>query len=361
MVNETGTVSLAGAISGAGVVTQKGSGVTILGGASTYTGGTKISRGILEVTRSPALGSGGTITMTGGEFLATANVNLAQSFSFTGTTAIAVATGSTMTLNSASVGLGAGTTYIGDATHAGTVIWNISSSITTVANSHLEIRDGTLKMGTGLASSLTSLLAPLRVDAGATLDLGGNSAIIKFLTGTGVVTDSGAAATVSLEGATTFGGVFSGHVTEIDVFDTTTLTGNQTFTGKAVLENTIDLTLSGLFAETVQFNGAETLVLAVPSRFTGTIQGFQSGSTVDLKNITTGAAASLAYNATTGVLTVKDGTHTDTVKFGSGLVLGNFMAAADGSGGTDIDWQTPPAGPRGRPGSPDRGQGAGEQ
>lgn len=345
VVNETGTVSLAGAISGTGVVSQNGAGVTILSGASTYSGGTNISRGMLESTRSSALGTGGAITMTGGELLATANQIQAHDFSLSGASTIAVATGSTLILNSISVSLNTGTTYFGDATHAGTIIWNISTSLSTTVTGHLEVRDGTLKVGTGLAVDLTSLSSPLRIDTGGTFDIAGHSTGIRSLTGAGVLTNSGAATALFLEGSTTYGGVISGHFTEINIDAAVTLTGNETFTGKAVISGSQSLTLSGLFGEDVQFSGTGTLALAIPSRFTGTVQSFQSGSTVDLENITTGASATLAYDTGTGVLTVKDGTHTDTIKFGAGLVLGNFVAAADGSGGTDINWQTPPPAP----------------
>jgi hypothetical protein len=120
------------------------------------------------------------------------------------------------------------------------------------------------------------------------------------------------------------------------------LSGNETFTGTAVIEDGA-VTLSGLFAESVEFNGGGTLILTTPSRFTGKIQDFQSGSTVDLRNVTKGAGATLSYDAATGVLTVSDGTHSDKLTFSGSYVSGNFAVSSDGSGGTDVNWQTPPA------------------
>ncbi len=326
-------------------MTQKGVGVTILSGNSSYSGGTNIARGELQSAKSAALGTGGTITMTGGELLATAAQALAHDFNLSGVSTIAVSTGSTLILNSSSVNLQAGTTYIGDATHAGTIVWNVSTVVSTDVTANLQVRDGTLKIGTGLATALIGDDASVRIDTGGTLDLVGHGSAIANLTGAGILTDSGAAATIFLDGPTNYAGVITGHIVEVDIEGVATLGGHETFTGKAVIENGKALTLSGLFGEDVEFTGAGTLTLTKPSWFTGTVEDFQSGSTIDLKNITTGAGATLAYDTNTGVLTVKSGAITDTVKFGSGLVLGNFATVSDGSGGTDINWQTPPPAP----------------
>ncbi len=348
-IDRTGTVTLAGAISGAGVLTQAGTGVTVLSANNTYSGGTNIQRGVLESAKSTALGTGGTIIMTGGELLATATQTLSHDLNNTGSVTIAVATGKELVLNTANVNFNAGTTFIGDATHKGTILWNVSSSIFTVVGAHIEVRDGTLKLGSGLANNLFALAATGRIDTGATLDVFGVSTAIKSLVGSGTLTNTGASKSVILEGTTNYGGVIAGHISVLDIAGATTLSGNETFTGKAQIESGQSLTLSGLFAEAVDFIANGALVLAVPSRFTGTIENFASGATIDLKNITAGASATLAYNATTRVLTIGDGTHTDTVKFDPGLVLGNFVAVSDGAGGTDINWQTPPPAPMATP------------
>jgi len=54
VINRSGTLTLGGAISGTGSLTQAGPGTTVLAGASTYTGGTTISAGTLQI------GDGGT-------------------------------------------------------------------------------------------------------------------------------------------------------------------------------------------------------------------------------------------------------------------------------------------------------------
>ncbi|HEY2179783.1 MAG TPA: autotransporter-associated beta strand repeat-containing protein [Caulobacteraceae bacterium] len=341
VIDRSGTLALTGIISGSGGVTQEGLGVTTLSGPNTYTGATTISRGELVSGRSAALGSGGTITMTGGVLLASATQTLTHDFAATGSVTLAAATGDTLVLTTGTCNLGSGKVYLGDATHAGTILLNVSTSIT--GASLLEIRDGTLKIGSGLAGDVLTNSTTVRIDTGATIDVASQSPVVHSLTGSGTLTNSGAGTTVALEGATDFAGVIAGHIQALEIFSQTTLRGNETFTGKAVFDAATSLTLSGLFGEDVEFTAApETLVLAAPSRFTGTIEDFQSGSTIDLRNLSAGSSVVLAYNTSTGVLTVKQGAITDTLKFGSGLVLGNFAASSDGSGGTDISWQTPP-------------------
>jgi len=203
------------------------------------------------------------------------------------------------------------------------------------------VRAGTLKQGD---SGLTGVLAGVAgtvISAGAAIDLSGLDLDINSLTGSGTVTNSGAAHDLTLFGATNYAGVISGKYTEVDIFQTATLSGNETFTGTAVIEAG-SLALSGLDAQTVDFNGGGTLVLTIPPHFTGKISDFGSGAVVDLRNITSGAGAVLGYDAATGVLTVSDGTHTDKLTFNGSYVAGNFVAASDGSGGADIGWQLPP-------------------
>ena len=105
------------------------------------------------------------------------------------------------------------------------------------------------------------------------------------------------------------------------------------------------LKLSGTFAEAVAFNGGGTLDLTKPAKFTGAIKNFASGAFIDLANITTGSAASLTYDKATHTLTVSDGTHSDKLTFTGSYKQGNFVATADGSGGTTIGWQGAPSAP----------------
>jgi autotransporter-associated beta strand protein len=343
-IDRGGALTLAGAISGAGAVDQKGAGTTTLDGLSSYTGGTTIEHGELVSGKGVALGTGGAITMTGGELLASATQTLTHDLVTGGSDTIAAATGAVLTLATANDTFNAGTLYFGDASHTGTVVLKISGGLTVPDPSltKVEVRAGVLKAGDSGLSALLDIVSGTRIDTGATIDAAGHSLDINSLSGVGTLTNSGAATVLTLFGTTAYGGVIAGHFSFVDVFGDATLSGNETFTGTAVIEGG-SVTLSGLFAEAVQFNsGATSLILSVPSRFTGVIEDFQSGSTIDLRNLSAGASAVLAFDASTGVLKVTQGAITDTLKFAAGLVLGNFAASSDGSGGTDINWQTPP-------------------
>ncbi|MGF7051106.1 outer membrane autotransporter protein [Bosea sp. OAE752] len=65
--NRSNLYSFGGAISGAGIVLQSGSGTTSLTGTNSYSGGTLIEAGTLQVSRDANLGAGGTaVTFLGG-------------------------------------------------------------------------------------------------------------------------------------------------------------------------------------------------------------------------------------------------------------------------------------------------------
>ncbi len=341
-INEIGKVTLSGNISGAGTLTQAGSGATTLSGANSYTGGTTIQRGELISTNSHGLGTGA-LTMTGGELLASVSQNQIHDLTTGGNSTLAAAHGQTLSFTAGAYAINAGRLYFGGGSNDGTIVFKVSGTITATDLPHTfyEVRAGTLKAGDGALSNILQAIAGTRLDAGATLDGAGHTLAIDALTGSGVLTNSGLTSNLVLIGATNFSGTIAGKISEIDIYDTATLNGNETFTGKAVIEGGV-VTLAGAFGEAVQFNTG-TLVLTHPSKFTGAITNFTSGDNIDLRDVTTGAGASVKYSATKGILTVSDGTHTDNLNVGKGYVVGNFGVSSDGAGGTDIAWQVAPA------------------
>ncbi len=348
-VNETDAVALTGAISGAGQFGQAGTGTTTLSGANSFSGGTHIAKGELIAANAAALGSGGPLLITGGELLASVNFTDTQDLTTAGTVAFAAAHGKTLSLSSGALTVNVGKIYFGDAVNDGVITLSSASGVTVSDPTHtsVEVRAGQLKGGA--SNALTSLLdqsASLKIDSGATVDTNGWNLYLNALTGGGTVTDSMSGNILQVYTGTNFSGVIAGGFTNVEIQGVATLSGNETFSGSLNVFDTT-LTLSGLVGENVQFAGGGTLILTAPSKFTGHVQNFTSGSTVDLRNITTGASANISFDAATGLLTVSDGTHTDKVNFGagSGLVLGNFGPTGDGDGGTDIVWQPPPPGP----------------
>jgi hypothetical protein len=73
-----------------------------------------------------------------------------------------------------------------------------------------DVLDGALTAGNSELEIALSAISGTTVEAGATLDWAGNVAVIQNLQGAGTVTNSGAAQTMTLNGATNFSGAISG-------------------------------------------------------------------------------------------------------------------------------------------------------
>ena len=134
-----------------------------------------------------------------------------------------------------------------------------------------------------------------------------------------------------------------------------TLTISEGGSAAALISNTAPIvidgataTIAGPSAEAVSFAGSiGSLVLDQPQNFTGSISGFTGtapdaahSDVIDLANINFNSGHfSDSFNASTGVLTVSDGTGTANLTFDD--FKATFEFASDGKGGTDI--YDPPA------------------
>ncbi|MDC0598319.1 autotransporter domain-containing protein [Gammaproteobacteria bacterium] len=92
--NRSDAVTFGDVISGTGTVTKQGAGTLTLTGANTYSGGTTISAGIVEVSADDQLGSG-TLTMNGG--------TLRNTSFYTETNAAVLNSGTTSTIDNSNV------------------------------------------------------------------------------------------------------------------------------------------------------------------------------------------------------------------------------------------------------------------
>src|SRR5215831_2385176 len=171
VANFTDTLTLAAAISGAGALSKAGSGTLILAASNTYTGGTTITGGTLQLGDGGASGSiVGNATNNG-----TFAINRSDTFTFGG-----VISGSGAFQQS-----GTGTTIFTAAnTYTGGTIINA----------------GTLQLGPGGSLAPTGALT---VNAGGTFDLNSFNQTIGSLAGAGAVTLGAATLTTGSDNTST--------------------------------------------------------------------------------------------------------------------------------------------------------------
>ncbi|MCK1475963.1 autotransporter outer membrane beta-barrel domain-containing protein [Bradyrhizobium sp. 197] len=161
--NRSNAFIMPGAISGSGAVEQNGGGTTVLTGDNTYSGGTMINAGTLQ------LGNGGTSGSIVGDVL--------------NNSALAFNRSDTMTFGGIISGSGA--------------VNQIGSGVTVLIGNNIYTGDTTVSAGTLLAGA-TNVFSPLSahtVLSGGTLDLAGFNQTVASLDNAGLVNLSGAPGT----------------------------------------------------------------------------------------------------------------------------------------------------------------------
>jgi autotransporter-associated beta strand protein len=242
-------------ISGAGDLQQFGTGVTSINGADTYTGGTTISAGVLAIGDSGVLGTG-SIALSGGELLTTANATLVNMLAFSGTSTIAAAHGTTLNENASSYVLDTNAILnIGSPGQDGTILWHTNpGSFGSGAIDGVRVQAGTLRAADDSFSLLVEEGSTTTVDAGATVDVAGFNSDIFDLEGAGAVTNSGASASLALFAAN-FSGTILGSLSL--VFEgNAALSGLEDYTGDATLAGLgVTVTLANTGAYDLIANG----------------------------------------------------------------------------------------------------------
>ena len=226
-----------------GVLTVN-SGFVSLNEANTI-GSVSVGAATLALGASGALGTG-MITVNGGELLGTANATLANALSLAGNVTIAAANGTTLNENASAYQLAANTALnFGAPGEGGTVLWHTGAGSIVPAWADINIQAGTLKGADSRFASIFGNSPQTTVAAGATLDLGGFNATLNELLGAGAVTDSGAAATLTLD-ATDSPGTISGALSL--AFDgDASLSGLESMTGGATLNGPVTVTSTGTY------------------------------------------------------------------------------------------------------------------
>jgi autotransporter-associated beta strand protein len=370
-VDASQTLTVSSAIAGTGKLNKTGAGTMVLGGNNTFSGGTDVTAGTLQINASERLANTGTLSVSGGTFdlqtfSETVGAVTLVSGSITGTGA-GTLTGSAYTLQSGTVSaILAG---------SGTVTKNTSGTVTlSGANTFsgaLTVADGTLSIGTINNASASGVLgnsanAVVMGGSGTTGTLsytGSTASSTKTFTmatsGTGVfdVTNSGttltlsgliggsgnltktSAGTLSLSGSNTFSGVLTvaaGNLSIATINDASAngVLGNST--------NAVVLGSSGTTG-TLQYTGAtasSTKKFTMATGGTGAFQIDTAGTTLTLSGIIDGSGALSKTGAGTlslsGVNTYSGGTTVSagTLQLSGSGTLGSTSGSLTVNGGT---------------------------
>jgi hypothetical protein len=224
-------------------------------------GSVSVGAATLAIGNSGALGTG-VVTVNGGELLGTANATFANALDLSGNVTMAAANGTTLNENASSYQFAANMTLnFGARGEGGTILWHTGVGSAVPPLGDINIQAGTLVGADSGFSSIFSNSPQTTVAAGATLDLGGFNATVNDLVGGGSITDSGAAATLTL-GAANLSGAVGGSLSL--VFDgDASLSGAETLTGGATLNGPVTVTNTGTYDIVANTN----LSGAPPSQF----------------------------------------------------------------------------------------------
>ncbi|QVL29897.1 autotransporter-associated beta strand repeat-containing protein [Telmatocola sphagniphila] len=168
-----------GSLTGSGSLTKQGTGVQILSGnSSSFSGNVSILNGFLQISADNNLGaSTGILTLNGG------GIQYGTAFSFANNRSIQLGTnGGYFDSNGLTVSLNVGTTGSGDLIKTGLGILNISANQSYTGN--LQVIQGTVALTSSnqLPTGSGVVVGNEAGGTGATLDIGGNSQLIKNLT-----------------------------------------------------------------------------------------------------------------------------------------------------------------------------------
>ena len=259
--NSSANTTLASVITGDGGLIKQGSGILALSGASTYTGGTTVSGGLINFTAANNFGTGAITLAGGGLQWATGNTtDISSRLAPLGAAGGTFDTnGNNVTLASAISGAGALTkqglgtlaltatnTYSGGTVVTGGLInFNSASNFGTGA---ITLAGGGLQWAAGSTADISAKLAPLGAGGGIFDTNGSTITFATGLTGTGGLAKQGLG-TLNLTGANTYTGgtavlagtlAVNGSVTgNVAVGPAGTLGGNGTIFGNVANAGTV--------------------------------------------------------------------------------------------------------------------------
>ncbi|HUO88619.1 MAG TPA: FG-GAP-like repeat-containing protein [Rhizomicrobium sp.] len=291
-------------------------GTLVMNGANTIFGGITQTGGLLELGNDGGLGAN-TYNLNGGELLGIRNVTFTNTLAMKGNPVIAAVHGTTLAENSTGINFDAttpGGLVFGEGDNDGTIIWHTNSGVITnpAGFTGVEIAKGTFKGGDAAWGFIFQNHS--KIDAGATLDMGGFAGLLTNLTGGGTITDSGAAANLVIASGGLFSGTITGPVHPEITSGALTLTGANTYSGGTLIDLTGTLQLgSGGAGGTV--NGAITDSGALI---------FDHPGTFDTSNAITGSGSVTYEGGATYII------HGDQLNSGGTNVLGGTVLTNSG-------------------------------
>ncbi|MCL2790378.1 MAG: autotransporter-associated beta strand repeat-containing protein [Desulfobulbus sp.] len=340
----TVTGVIADAVTGVpGALTKAGDGTLILTGANTYTGGTTILAGTLQIIDDANLGaSSGQVTLDGGTLQTMADITTGRDFAITGsggTIDTAAAYTVKGVIADAVTGTPGALTKAGD----GTLILTGENTYTGITT----ISAGTLQLGNGnLTGSIVGDVAnngTLAFDRSNTMTFGG------AISGSGAVNQIGTGTTI-LTGVNTYTGGTTVSLGTLQLADTATTSTANLGTGAVNIASgaTLAAGTNGTFTFANELTGSGTLnasnsgessnfgaTATVGTAFTGTVA--LSNNTFALSGDNTAAVTNAALSLSAGnVTTVGAGNQTvGSLAFDGGtLVFDTSIPGATGANGT---------------------------
>ncbi len=300
---DTMTATISAPITGSGGVEKTDLGTIILSGANTYTGGTTVSSGTLQI------GAGGTTGSVTGDIAnnAALKFNRSDALAFSG---IISGNGTVTQAGSGALTLTGANTYTGGTT----------------------VNAGTLQIGAG--GTTGSIAGGITNNATVVFNRSDAIAFAGGIAGTGTVVQAGS-------GNATFSGVISGTgAFRQEGSGTTTLTANNTFTGGTTVSNgTLQIGAGGATGAiagnitnnaTVVFNRSDAVAFAGAVVGSGNLVNAGSGNTTlsgvisgagNLRQAGTGTTILTGNNSYTGGTTVAAG----TLQIGAGGTTGGLV------------------------------------
>ena len=282
-VNENGTTTYSGVMSGAGSLILGGTGTLTLSSANTYTGSTTLNSGGLALDGSTGAAGTGTLTLAGGTLLKTGGSNVAlttsNTINATGTTVVSAQNTGNWTFSNSVIG-------------SGTI--NVSNGVSPAATTI--IFSGNLSGFTGTFAQTTgnNRLRFGSSGTGQTVDLSQASVVLSGSTSSGNPIDlaDGFAGTVKIGALSGTGGILRAGFTSGSGNNTTFQVGAMN-TPTSFAGSIQDNPTGGGGLSLLTKVGTSSLTLSGPSSYTGT-------TTVENGSLIAGAAVAVSTSGPFG-------------------------------------------------------------